>query len=95
MVGRNEGVPEDKRVVYRIGVHIGDVLIDGDDILGDGVNVASRLEGICEPGGVCVSTAVHEQVQGHIAAEFSPQEPVIGALASGTGHRRAPECPRG
>ena len=44
--------PEAKRIVYRIGVNLGDVLIEGDDILGDGVNIAARLEGICEPGGV-------------------------------------------
>jgi class 3 adenylate cyclase len=51
MVERNADAPEDKRIVYRIGVNLGDVLIEGDDILGDGVNIAARLEGICEPGG--------------------------------------------
>ena len=52
MVERNAATPEAKRIVYRIGVNLGDVLIEGDDILGDGVNIAARLEGICEPGGV-------------------------------------------
>ena len=52
MVERNAETPESKRIVYRVGVHLGDVLIDGDDILGEGVNIAARLEGICEPGGV-------------------------------------------
>ncbi len=52
MVGRNAETLETKRIVYRIGVNLGDVLIEGDDILGDGVNIAARLEGICEPGGV-------------------------------------------
>ena len=52
MIERNAGTPEDKRIHYRIGVNLGDVLIEDDDILGDGVNVAARLEGICEPGGV-------------------------------------------
>ena len=52
MVERNAETPEDKRILYRIGVNLGDVLIEGDDILGDGVNIAARLEGICEPGGV-------------------------------------------
>ena len=52
---RNEGIPEDRRMLYRIGINLGDVLIEGDDILGDGVNVAARLEGIAEPGGICIS----------------------------------------
>ena len=52
MVERNNGTPEAKRIVYRIGVNLGDVLIDGGDILGDGVNIAARLEGLCEPAGV-------------------------------------------
>ena len=50
MAERNAALPEPKRIVYRIGVNLGDVLIEGDDILGDGVNVAARLEGLCEPG---------------------------------------------
>ena len=55
MAERNASLPEARRIRYRIGVNLGDVLIDGEDILGDGVNIAARLEGICEPGGVCVS----------------------------------------
>ncbi len=71
MVERNADTPENKRIVYRIGVNLGDVLIDGDDILGDGVNVAARLEGISEPGGICVSSAAYEQVRDKIAASFT------------------------
>ena len=52
--------PEDKRILYRIGVHLGDVLIEGDDILGEGVNIAARLEGICDPGGVLFSGSAHD-----------------------------------
>ena len=70
MAERNAGVPEAKRVVYRIGVNLGDVLVEGDDILGDGVNIAARLEGICEPGGVLVSSAAYEHVRGRIDAVF-------------------------
>ena len=55
MAERNEGVPDAKRILYRVGVNLGDILIDGDDILGDGVNVAARLEGICDPGAICLS----------------------------------------
>jgi TolB-like protein/Tfp pilus assembly protein PilF len=67
---RNEGLAQEKRIRYRIGVTLGDVLIDGEDILGDGVNIASRLEGIAEPGGVCISGAAYEHVRGRIEAEF-------------------------
>jgi TolB-like protein/class 3 adenylate cyclase/Tfp pilus assembly protein PilF len=70
MAKRNAKIPEDKRILYRVGVNLGDVLIDGDDILGDGVNIAARLEGSAEPGGVCLSGAVHEHVRGRIVAEF-------------------------
>jgi TolB-like protein/class 3 adenylate cyclase len=70
MAERNAAVPEAKRILYRVGVNLGDILIDGEDILGDGVNVAARLEGICEPGGVCLSSSAYEQVRGRIEAEF-------------------------
>jgi len=53
---RNEGVPPDRRMLFRVGVNLGDVLVEGDDIIGDGVNVAARLEGIAEPGGICISS---------------------------------------
>jgi TolB-like protein/class 3 adenylate cyclase len=72
MAERNEGVPEDRRMLYRIGINLGDILIEGDnDILGDGVNIAARLEGIAEPGGVCISSSAYDQVRGKVAVEFS------------------------
>ena len=70
MAERNAGTPESKRIVYRIGVNLGDVLIEGDDILGDGVNIAARLEGLCEPGGVLVSGTAYDHVRGRIDADF-------------------------
>jgi len=70
MVERNADVTEAKRIVYRIGVNLGDVLIEGDDILGEGVNIAARLEGICEPGGALISGSAYDQVRGKIDAEF-------------------------
>jgi TolB-like protein/class 3 adenylate cyclase/Tfp pilus assembly protein PilF len=70
MSGKNAGLSKDRRVAYRIGVHLGDVLVEGEDILGDGVNIASRLESAAEPGGVCVSAAAFEHVRGRIDAEF-------------------------
>jgi adenylate cyclase len=68
---RNAGIAGERRMVWRIGVHLGDVLIEGDDILGDGVNIAARLEGIAEPGGICISDDTFRQVRGKIAAEFA------------------------
>jgi TolB-like protein/class 3 adenylate cyclase/Tfp pilus assembly protein PilF len=63
-------VPDDRRIQYRVGVNLGDVVIDGDDIYGDGVNVAARLEGLAAPGSVCISGAVHEQVRDRIDVPF-------------------------
>ena len=65
MAGAAAGPPE-RRIQYRVGLHVGDVLADGDDILGDSVNIAARLEGIAEPGGICVSAAAYEQVRGKL-----------------------------
>ena len=70
MVERNAETYESKRIVYRVGVHLGDVLIEGEDIIGEGVNIASRLEGICEPGGVLISGSVYEHVLGRVEASF-------------------------
>jgi TolB-like protein/class 3 adenylate cyclase len=70
MAKRNAEVPQDKRLELRMGIHVGDVLIEEDDIFGDGVNVAARLEGIAEPGGICFSRAAFEQVEGKIDASF-------------------------
>jgi TolB-like protein len=71
MAQRNEGVPQDRRMLFRIGINLGDILIEGDDILGDGVNVAARLEGIAEPGGICISSSAYEQVRGRVAVDFA------------------------
>ena len=68
--GANAGLPESKRIVYRIGVHLGDVLIEEDDLVGDGVNVARRLESVAEPGGVCISASAFDHVRGRVEAEF-------------------------
>src|SRR5215469_17407134 len=68
---RNAGTPADRRMEWRIGIHIGDVLVEGDDILGDGVNIAARLEGIAEPGGLCISEDAFRQVRGKVEVEFT------------------------
>jgi len=68
---RNSGIAADRRMEWRIGIHLGDVLVEGDDILGDGVNIAARLEGIAESGGICISEDAFRQVRGKIAVEFT------------------------
>ncbi|MBR0797528.1 adenylate/guanylate cyclase domain-containing protein [Bradyrhizobium jicamae] len=68
---RNEVVPADRRMLFRIGINLGDILIEGDDILGDGVNVAARLEGIAEPGGICLSSTAFEHVRDKVSLEFT------------------------
>ncbi len=59
----NADVPEDRRIEFRMGINLGDIIVDGDDIYGDGVNVAARLEGLAEPGGVCISRSTRDQVR--------------------------------
>ena len=70
MTDRNAGTSVDKQIHYRIGVNLDDVLIEDGDILGEGVNIAARLEGICEPGGVFISGVAYEQVRGRVEARF-------------------------
>jgi class 3 adenylate cyclase len=67
--------PEDDRMRLRIGVNLGDVVINGDDLLGDGVNVAARLQALATPGGICLSGAVHDQVRGRIEIGFADLGP--------------------
>jgi adenylate cyclase len=92
---RNEGVPIDRRMLFRIGINLGDILIEGEDILGDGVNIAARLEGIAEPGGICISSSAYDQVRGRVAAEFTDlgeqrlkniERPVRAYAANSKGH---------
>ena len=66
MAERETNVPKERRIVFRIGINLGDIVIDGDDILGDGVNIAARLEGLAEPGGVCIAENVREQIAGKL-----------------------------
>ena len=66
MAERNTDVPQKKRIEFRIGIHVGDIIIADDDIFGDGVNIAVRLEGIAEPGGICISDDAHRQVRGKV-----------------------------
>jgi class 3 adenylate cyclase/pimeloyl-ACP methyl ester carboxylesterase len=71
MVRRNVGIPAERQIVFRIGINLGDIIIDGDDIFGDGVNIAARLETLCEPGGVCISRAANEQIRDKLSMAFA------------------------
>src|SRR6202162_2949050 len=70
MAERNAGVPPEQRIEVRIGLNGGDIIIDGHDIFGDGVNVAARLQTLAEPGGICVSDRVHEDAHGKLDVTF-------------------------
>lgn len=71
MVGRNAGIAVERQIVFRIGINVGDIIIDGDDIFGDGVNIAARLETLCEPGGVCISRAANDQIRDKLSMAFA------------------------
>jgi adenylate cyclase len=70
MAERNAGVSPDQRIDFRIGINVGDIIIDGDDIYGDGVNVAARVQALAEAGGICVSKVVRDQVLDKLSATF-------------------------
>jgi len=70
MVERNTDVPREMRIEFRVGINVGDIIIDGDDIHGDGVNIAARLEGIAEPGGICISETSYHQVRDKLDYRF-------------------------
>jgi adenylate cyclase len=73
MADREAAGPEETRIAYRIGINLGDIIIEDDDIYGDGVNVAARLEALAEPGGICVSRTVVDHVKGKVASDFADQ----------------------
>ena len=70
VAGRQAGIPENRRILFRVGINLGDVVIDGDDIQGDGINVAARLEALADPGGICLSGKVYEEVRDRIDVPF-------------------------
>src|SRR6202000_1600769 len=70
MGASNVDVPQTKRVEFRIGIHVGDIIFDDNDIFGDGVNIAARLEGISDAGGVCISDDAYRQIRGKVEIVF-------------------------
>ena len=82
MVKRNVDVPVDRRIAFRIGINVGDIIVEGDDIYGDGVNVAARLEALAEPGGICISEDAYRQVRDKLPYEFADRgEQVVKNIA--------------
>src|SRR5450631_859821 len=71
MAKQNTGVSPELRIEFRIGIHVGDIIIDDNDIFGDGVNIAARLEGIAQPGAVCISDDAHRQIRGKVDVAFA------------------------
>ena len=90
MAQQNAGVPQETRIEFRIGIHVGDIIFDDNDIFGDGVNIAARLEGIAEPGGVCISDDAHRQIRGKVDIVFDDIGPQ--ALKNITEPMRAWRC---
>ena len=75
MAEQNATMPQVKRIEFRIGIHVGDIIVDDDDIFGDGVNIAARLEGIAEPGGICISDDAQRQIRGKVDFAFEDMGP--------------------
>ena len=100
MIARNAPVPQDERIEFRIGIHVGDVIIEDGDLFGDGVNIAARLEGIAQPGGICISDDAYRQVRDKLDANFQDAgehelkniaRPVrVYQLQTGGSHTKAP-----
>src|SRR5215217_7412093 len=77
MAAQNADVPQNARIYLRIGIHVGDIIIDDNDIFGDGVNIAARLEGIAEPGGVCISDDTQRQIRAKVDLLFDDLGPQV------------------
>ena len=75
VIERNAEIPEDRRITLRIGINVGDIIIEGGDIYGDGVNIAARLEGIAEPGGICISRQAFDQIEGKLQLAYRQMGP--------------------
>jgi adenylate cyclase len=77
MIERNAGLPAERRIEFRIGIHLGDVVEESDgDLMGDGINIAARLEGVCEPGVICLSEDAYRQVKGRLDLSVSDLGPI-------------------
>lgn len=78
MAEREAGVADEQRIRYRVGINLGDIVIEGEDIYGDGVNIAARLEALCEPGGICISDIVYQSIEGKVLPKPQPVSHKLG-----------------
>jgi adenylate cyclase len=87
--GHNGGLPEPRRMRFRIGIHLGDVMVEGDDVYGDGVNIAARLQELAEPGGILISGPVYDQVHNKLSIGFDclGQQSLKNVVNPVTGYR--------
>src|SRR5271165_5278143 len=87
--GYNGGLPEPQRMKFRIGIHLGDVMVEGDDVYGDGVNIAARLQELAEPGGILISGPVYDQVHNKLSIGFDclGQQSLKNVTSPVTGYR--------
>ena len=95
MAERNQGLPEDQRIDVRIGVNLGEVIVEGTDRHGEGVNIAARLEQLADPGGVCVSGKVASEVEKKLAFGFEPMGRAEGQEHPGADPRLSGQARRG
>jgi len=96
MIARNAATPAGRRIEFRMGINVGDIIIEASDIFGDGVNIAARLEALAEPGGICLSAAAHEQVRDRLDLAFDAKIPTLWSKMTqrdGAGYRLRPGCP--
>jgi class 3 adenylate cyclase len=86
MIDSNADIPEDERICFRMGINLGEVIVEPEDIFGDGVNIAARLEALAEPGGICISRVVRDQIRDKLSYPFRGQgnAAVAGELLCGT-----------
>jgi adenylate cyclase len=98
LIERNAGVPRERRMEFRIGIHLGDVVEEADgDLMGDGVNIAARLEGICEPGAICLSEDAYRQVKGRLdlaVTDLGPTNSRTSPSRSGSIRLKSASLPR-
>jgi len=93
MIDREAGTPEDRRIRFRIGINLGDVIVEDDDIFGDGVNVAARLEALAEPDGICISRVVRDQIRDKLPYAFEDLgEQSVKNIARGARLSRCGRC---
>jgi class 3 adenylate cyclase len=89
MIARNAATPAERRIEFRMGINVGDIIIEDGDIFGAGVNIAARLEALAEPGGICLSAGAHQQVRDRLDT-ICIQETVPPGTQDGT-HKETPE----